>query len=131
MDRRSFFSRLGALCGGVLVSAPAVAQAAPKQRIELQRSAVAGFQYHDGEKLWASLRIGDALTLAREADNVYDKRAVRVDWHGRKLGYVPRLDNASVSHLLDSGVPLEIEIVSLRESVNPWDRIGLAVHLIV
>jgi HIRAN domain len=131
MDRRSFFSRLGALCGGALVSAPAAAQAAPKQRIELQRSAVAGFQYHDGEKLWASLRIGDALTLAREADNVYDKRAVRVDWHGRKLGYVPRLDNASVSHLLDSGVLLEIEIVSLRESYNPWDRIGLAVHLIV
>ena len=34
---------------------------------------------------------GAALSLVREPDNAYDPRAVRVDWQGHKLGYVPRM----------------------------------------
>jgi HIRAN domain len=67
----------------------------------------------------------------READNRYDARAVRVEWQGQKLGYVPRLDNASVSHLLDSGAAaLSAEITVLQASNNPWERIALAVYLL-
>lgn len=130
MDRRSFLSGLSALCGGALVASPALAQVATKQRIELQRSAVAGFQYHEGEKLWSSLRDGDELTLVREAENKYDNRAVRVEWQGHKLGYVPRVDNASISHLLDNSQPVRAEIVVLQESHNPWNRVALAVYLL-
>lgn len=130
MDRRSFISRLIGLCGGVAVAAPVLAQAASSRRIELQRSALAGFQYHQGEKLWSLMQVGDTLTLIREADNRFDNRAVRVEWQGHKLGYVPRLDNASVSHLLDSGVQqLTTQIVALQASDNPWDRLALAVYL--
>ncbi len=132
MDRRIFLSRVGALFGGILVAAPVVVQAVTQRRVELLRSPVAGFQYHKGQEIWASLRVGDVLTLVRETENKYDQRAVRVEWQGHKLGYVPRLDNASVCHLLDSGSQrLETEIVVLNVSNNPWERIAFVVHLIV
>ena len=78
------------------------------------------------------LQVGDVLSLVREADNRFDARAVRVEWQGEKLGYLPRLDNASVSHLLDNGTTLlSAEIVALQASNNPWERIALAVYLLV
>ncbi len=127
MSRRSFLEQVAALIG-IGVAAPA-AKAAATGRVELQRSPVAGFQYHQGEAAWPLLVVGAPLRLVREPDNAYDRRAVRVEWRGRKLGYVPRVDNAAVSHLLDAGHALQAEIVSLSESDNPWDRVEFAIHL--
>ncbi len=45
----------------------------------LQTSPVAGFQYHQGELLWALMRRGDRLALVREPDNEYDDKAVQID----------------------------------------------------
>jgi hypothetical protein len=119
---------MAALAGVGFVGASA--RAAALHRVELQRSPVAGFHYHEGEAVWPSLSVGAALDLVREPDNRHDKRAVRVDWHGRKLGYVPRIDNAAVAHLLDDGQPLAAEIIALRESCSPWQRVEFAVYLI-
>jgi len=91
--------------------------------ILLQDSPLAGFQYHAGKTLWAQLRVGDALTLVREPDNAYDARAVRVDWQGHKLGYVPRRENADVARLLDRGQVLAARIVRLAEVRDPWSRV--------
>jgi len=65
--------------------------------------------------------------LARETDNQFDDRAVRVEWQGHKLGYIPRLDNAAVSQLLDKGETLEATIVGLENSSSPWNRIKVEV----
>jgi hypothetical protein len=51
-----------------------------------------------------------------------------VDWQGRKLGYIPRLDNAAASQLLDRGERLEAVIAGLKNSINPWDRIKVEVR---
>lgn len=127
MNRRLFIERIAALVG-IGVAIPQ-ARAASSRRIELQRSPVAGFQYHRGESIWADLRVGEGVNLVREPDNPFDPRAVRVDWQGFKLGYVPRIDNAAICHLLDNGQVVTAEIVALRESDNPWDRIEFAVLL--
>lgn len=127
MDRRLFIGRLSALLGIGLV--PQAVKAATPRRIELQRSPIAGFQYYQGETVWPLLAEGTVLELVREPTNPYDLRAVRVDWHGQKLGYVSRVDNAAVSHLLDQGQLVAAEVVALRLSDNPWDRIEFAVLL--
>jgi len=127
MNRRSFFERTLALIG-TAIGAP-VAQASTASQVELQRSPVAGFQYHRGEALWPLLAVGASLDLAREPDNRHDPRAVRVDWQGEKIGYVPRGDNAAVSHLLDSGKQVTARIVTLRATDNPWERVEFAVYL--
>jgi len=128
MSRRAFLKSLTALMGGLALPAVAQAEVDRKAWKNLQTSPVAGFQYHRGETLWSQLADGQLLTLTREADNRYDDRAVRVDWQGHKLGYIPRLDNAVVSQLLDRGESLEAVIYKLTESNNPWDRIAVEVR---
>lgn len=92
-------------------------------RVLLQRSPVAGFQYHDGEAVWDRLRVGDALALVREPSNPRDTRAVRIDWEGAKLGYMPARDNAAVSQLLDRGCEVMAKIVRLAMGSDPWQRV--------
>jgi hypothetical protein len=125
MSKRLFFKQAAALIGSVFTTSAACA--AVSRKVELQRSPVAGFQYHQGEAVWTALTVGTVLNLVREPDNTYDPRAVRVDWLGQKLGYVPRIDNAAVSHLLDTGHVLDAKIVTLRDSDNPWERVEFAV----
>lgn len=127
MHRRLFLDRIAKLIG-IGITAP-LAQAAVIRQTELQRSALAGFQYHHGESVWPFLTVGAPLNLVREADNPYDSRAVRVDWQGQKIGYVPRIDNAAISHLLDTGRTLKAEIIALHESDDPWKRMELSIHL--
>lgn len=125
MSRRSFLKSLSVFAGGLAL--PAVSRASSSCKI-LQVSPVAGFQYHEGEALWPQLAVRQELQLVREADNAFDPRAVRIDWRGRKLGYIPRLDNAAVSQLLDRGEQLEASIAALTESFNPWERIKVEVR---
>lgn len=128
MDRRAFIERIAALAG-LGAAAPVVQAATATQEIELQRSPVAGFQYHQGERVWPMLTLGAALELVREPANSFDARAVRVDWQGHKIGYVPRIDNAAVSQLLDRGQRLSARITALTASGNPWKRVEFAVFL--
>ncbi len=99
------------------------AGAETQAHILLQDSPLAGFQYHAGKRLWDEMHVGDALTLAREPDNPHDARAVRVEWRGHKLGYVPRRENADIARLMDNGARLEARISRLVESRDPWQRV--------
>lgn len=126
MLRRTFLQSLAALVGGFAL--PGAACASRKTWKTLQTSPVAGFQYHNGEALWPQLACGQPITLMREADNHYDPRAVRVDWQGQKLGYLPRQDNAAVSQLMDRGERLEAVIAGLENSSNPWGRVRVEVR---
>jgi hypothetical protein len=127
MNRRSFLTAwLGLLLPAWM--RPAGARPAPA-RVFIQESSLAGFQYHHGERLWPWLHAGQPLTLAREPGNPHDRRAVRVDWRGRKLGYLPRTENAAVSQMLDRGTPLTARILRLRESRSPWGRVRVVVEL--
>ncbi len=127
MSRRAFLKSLTALVGGFALPVAAHASTSSRAWKTLQTSPIAGFQYHNGETLWPQLATGQRLTLTREADNRFDDRAVRVEWQSHKLGYIPRLDNAAVSQLLDRGETLEATIVGLENSSNPWDRVKVEV----
>jgi len=128
MSRRAFLKSLTALVGGFAL--PAIAHAKPilSTSKTLQRSPVAEFQHHQGEALWQQFAIGQPLQLVREPINRHDNRAVRVEWQGRKLGYIPRLDNAAVSQLMDRGERLNAAIAWLNERRNPWERVGVEVR---
>ena len=69
----------------------------------IQRSTLAGYRYHAAPALAGALQPGETLDLVREPDNPHDANAVRVEWQGRKLGYVPRADNAALAWAMDSG----------------------------
>ena len=130
MIRREFLHSLLVLAG-LAPQASAGRAVAPPHRVLLQASPVAGFQYHEGEAVWAGLREGLPLDLVREADNVHDDKAVRIEWAGRKLGYLPRVENHAVAQLLDRGERLAARIARLRESRNPRERVRVEVTLLI
>ena len=58
--------------------------------IKLGQAYIAGVKFADYEKLKDTLQFGDALSLTWEIDNQYDTQAIRIDYKGIKLGYIPR-----------------------------------------
>lgn len=119
-----------------LLAAAALALAASAVRagsikVLVQSSPLAGFQYHDGQALWPELRPGDALTLVREPDNPHDAQAVRVEWRGRMLGYLPRAENRSVAAEMDRGSTVSARIARLVEHRNPWRRLLIEVFVVL
>ena len=118
-----FFAVVAVFAATLLYAAP------PATRILVQSSPIAGFQFHEGKRLWDQLKVGDALTLVREPDNPHDARAVRVEWNGHMLGYVPRAENDAVARQLDRGNRLEARIVRLTKHRDPWKRVEFEVFL--
>ena len=52
----------------------------------------------------ASLSAGDHVVLKLEPKNKFDRKAILVNMEdGRKLGYIPRIKNEVLYHLMDAG----------------------------
>lgn len=100
-------------------------------RILVQSSPLAGFKYHAGESLWHEMREGDRLNLVREADNEHDGNAIRVEWRGQKLGYLPRAENRAVAAAMDNGDKVDARIAKLRQHKNPWQRMLIEVFVVL
>lgn len=98
-------------------------------RLLVQGAPLAGFRYYAAAEIWHELRVGDALELARESDNPHDANAIAVTWRGRKLGYVPRRDNATLAWGLDRGERLQARISRLAPHPNPARRIEIEVFV--
>lgn len=87
-------------------------------RIVVQDSPLAGYQHYDGKALWHEMKPGDMLALVREPDNPHDANAIRLEWQGRKLGYVPRRDNGDLARQMDRGMAAEARITALKTRRN-------------
>ena len=116
---------LAALAVAALTAAPSAWTA--EAVIIVQRSPLAGFRHYGGGEVLRSLKPGDRLELVREPVNPYDANAVRVEWRGVKLGYVPSRDNAAVARQMDRGVALEARLAAVRENRNRSVRLELEV----
>ena len=119
---------VGLLFAGLLIASLACAESI---KILVQSSPLAGSQYYAAAKVWNKIKPGDRLTLTREPDNRHDRNAVRVDWNGHQLGYVPRAENRAVARALDAGEKLEARVSVLRDDPDPWKRVEFEVYLIL
>jgi len=75
------------------------------------------------------MRVGDPLRLVREPRNPHDTNAVRIEWRGEMLGYIPRRENADVARQMDLGAPVKARVVRLTEARNPWHRVRFEVYV--
>lgn len=125
---RSLSSLLAA--GVVLAAAHAQGEErTPSLRLLVQESPLAGYRYAVASEVWPLLRVGDLLELSREPDNPHDPNAIRVEWRGRKLGYVPRRENAALAWGLERGEPLRARITRLEPHPNPARRLRFEVFV--
>ncbi len=120
MNRRAALAGLAVLLAAGTLQAQTV-------KLLVQSSPLAGFRYAEASQVWSELRLGDALELVREPDNPHDRNAVRVDWRGRKLGYVPRAENAALAWAMDRGERVTGRISRLQAHPNPRLRIEFEV----
>jgi hypothetical protein len=127
---RFALSLLLAAAATIAIAAGAAAQApGPSVRMLVQSSPLAGYRHHEAAGVWHLLRIGDRLELVREPDNPHDTRAIRVDWRGHKLGYVPRRENDAVAWGLDRGDVLLARISRLDERRPASRRLEFEVYV--
>jgi hypothetical protein len=110
-------------------ASPTLAQDRGRAEIVVQISLTAGLRYHEAKAVWDEMKEGDALTLVREPENPYDLSAVRVDWSGHKLGYIPRTQNAAVARQMDRGNKLEARITKLIQYRNHRRKLEFEVFL--
>ena len=69
------------------------------------------------------------LNLVREPDNQADSWAIRVEYDGKKIGYVPADKNEVLARLMDGGKTLGGELVS-HELRGTWWNVHMEVYLI-
>ena len=124
-------ARIRACVAAALLAAATFAPPAAAQQVRMlvQSSPLAGFRYHQAPEVWRDLRVGDALRLAREPDNAFDARAVRVEWRGHMLGYVPRAHNATLAWAMDRGEVLEARVSRLRDRRSPRRRVEFEIYV--
>ena len=121
---------LRALLGAALLIATLPAGAAEVvSEIVVHSAVTAGLRHHEAKAVWEQLQPGDEVTLVRERDNPHDPNAVRVDWNGRVLGYLPRADNAAVARQLVRGNPLRARIARLSKYRNHRLKLEIDVYL--
>ena len=126
MKRRHFFRQfLGAL--GIAATGASAGNASEK--VLIQSSPIAGFQFHQGEAVWDSLSIGSRLELQREAENPHDRNAVAVYFQQDKLGYIPAAENTALAQMLDRGKSLNATVSELKKSDDPCHRIQVTISL--
>lgn len=100
-------------------------------RMLVQSSPLAGFNHYDAAANFDAIKVGDELTLVREADNPHDVNAIRIEWHGIKLGYLPRRENRAVAMEIDRGGKIEARVARLRQHPNPRERLLIDVFTVL
>lgn len=125
---RALRPKLMALLLAACLALPAQAESI---KVLVQSSPLAGFQFYAGKALWDEMKEGDALALIREPENAHDANAIRVEWRGRKLGYLPRAENRAVAAEMDHGGKVEARIARLNRHRDPWKRILVEVYVVL
>ena len=122
--------RLALLAMALLhISAASHAAETTAARIVIQDAPLAGSLYYDASAVWDRIKVGDRLTLVREPANPHDIHAVRLEWHGRMLGYVPRRDNSDLARQMDHGARVEARITELHRAPNGRHRISYEISI--
>jgi len=111
-----------------VLAAPLQAQQ-PSVRLLVQSSPLAGYRHAEAAAVWPLLAPGDELELQREPGNPHDANAVRVAWRGRKLGYVPRSENAALAWAMDRGEGVRARISRLQQHRNGRRRLEFEVSM--
>ena len=114
----------------LLTLAPSLART-EEVKVLVQSSPLAGSQYYALSSVWDDIRPGDKLLLKREAQNRHDANAIRVEWNGHQLGYVPRAENRALAAAMDRGEKVEARVAKLKQHRNPWQRVEFEVYVVL
>lgn len=93
------------------------------------RAPVAGYAYACDPAREAFFATGQPLALIREPENPHDSQAIRIEWRGEKVGYVPRPDNAELAAQIDAGATFAARIGDFVAQAPLWQRLWFEIVL--
>jgi hypothetical protein len=128
MQRRKFITT--ALSG--LLGATALGLAKTQSEagyFTIYKGYVAGYQYHNGEKIANKIDREKQLALKREPDNPHDKRAIAVYCENKKIGYIAMSDNMPLAALMDNGCQLRATCKAYNTDAETWERVEIKVDM--
>lgn len=108
---------------------PAAIERHATSRVYVMTVLVAGLRHHDAKQVWEALAIGDPLELVREPANEEDRNAVRIEWCGFHLGYLPKERNSDIARQLDRGAPLLARITQIAKYRNHRKKLQLEIFV--
>jgi len=98
---------------------------AVSEPVEIFRDYIAGVGFSDYKKVFSRLKEGQLLSLIWERSNKYDRdkganysNAIRIDFEGVKLGYVPSAKNKLVHQYRQGGAKITCELTAVNHG-NP------------
>lgn len=93
---------------------------------------IAGTSYWEAVDVFMDLKIGSQLELKAEPENKYDPEAVAIYYEQKKLGYIPKKMNYTISMLLQSGYReiFDVRINRLKPDGHPEEQIGAVVRIV-
>ncbi len=100
-----------------------------RKEILVLKTHIAGTFYSDEIKIADTIKKGNYLIFKREADNPYNKLAIKImDLDKHKLGYVPRNKNEVLSNLMDAGKTI-YGIIDKKELSRDYLNLEIKVFL--
>ncbi len=99
------------------------------EKVYLKQFFVRGFQYYEGPKCIDEINKSGLIELVREPENPVDKRAIALYFNKKKIGFVPRESNKTVSILMDTDLlKFHAEITHIEPEADHWEQIRVAIY---
>lgn len=91
---------------------------------------VAGVQHHDLSSVIDDMVEEEPLDLVPEPTNPYDSNAVRIEYKGVMIGYVPkRISAAITARITDPEVEVSCETERINREEHPWKQCYVTIHV--
>ncbi len=126
MKRIEFVKSLVGIYGLTNISTLEIKQ---YEKVYLKQFFVRGFQYYEGPKCIDEINKSGLIELVREPENTVDKRAIALYFNKKKIGFVPRESNKTISILMDTDLlEFHAEITNIEPEADHWEQIRVAIY---
>lgn len=100
-----------------------------KKQREIARFSLAGVQYGDYQ-ICIGLRAGLELKMFWERSNEFDSNAIRCEWQGVKLGYIPKEHTQELHQQRQAGNKLKCFITAFNKTNPTWHMITVKIVML-
>ncbi len=123
MKRLDFIKAFGLGSTGLVIPETNFAQ----KPIKIYDNYIKGLTHYELNAVIKQIRVGDALLLHRDIENIYDSFAIAVFYDTKKLGYLPAYENVVIANLLEQGVKLN-GFVSKLNSEDAYQAVSIEIY---
>lgn len=90
---------------------------------------IAGVQFHEYREALKDLdlKVGTEVDLVPEPENKFDPNAVRIEFKGMHLGYVPKKLSAEISAFIDCSNAVAV-LEEVNPSAKPWEMFKVTIR---